>query len=523
MTDVVGVTGAHARIRDPRLWALLLALAYFGAAAYGGTLRPVGGYGKETDFYARFAPDADRLARGEFPKEGHTGPGYALLLLGASQLTHDHFTSGKLLSAVTGALAFLGAWALFRRCFGDRAALVGGLAMLASPDVLVYSMQATTDIPFLALCLAAILALIGSGLARASLAGVLTGLAYLVRYNAVFLLPTALLWFGVLDPARGSRASRASRVAVYLLASFLTVAPWLWLNAVHRGSPFYTTNYQNIAAAAYYSPGGEDPEAFRTRFHSFGDVVRYDPARLGRHYVRTLGMIVANSLGAPQTLLPVGLGAVAGTILVLRGFAAPPGVLVPVSVVLYILPLALVHWERRYFFYVAVCYAGLAGHALVTLGDALRARWRLGPALSALGVPLLVLLALAPGTVFAAGQVTRMLRHQPLELLAAAAYLTRAAPADARLMARKPHLAYLSRRPWVYLPEVASLDELHDVLRREPAAYLLCDRLTSAMRPALAFLATPQDGIPWLQPVYADRPHELVIYRVTAFDGLRVR
>src|SRR3546814_2211497 len=45
--------------------SLLLALAYLVVTTYAARLRVVGDFATETDFYFLYAPDADRIARGQ--------------------------------------------------------------------------------------------------------------------------------------------------------------------------------------------------------------------------------------------------------------------------------------------------------------------------------------------------------------------------------------------------------------------------------------------------------------------------
>src|SRR5262245_63554609 len=86
----------------PIAWSM--ATLYALALAYPTHLRIVGAYWTETDFYIFWAPDADRIAAGEFPQHPNNPPAYSILLAFLSRWSGDHFVSGKWLSLVTGAL-----------------------------------------------------------------------------------------------------------------------------------------------------------------------------------------------------------------------------------------------------------------------------------------------------------------------------------------------------------------------------------------------------------------------------------
>ncbi|HEU0185081.1 MAG TPA: hypothetical protein VFS27_07185, partial [Blastocatellia bacterium] len=55
---------------------LLICLAHFLALVYVARQHPFGKYATETDFYHYYAPDAERLAAGQFPQNTYQGPGY---------------------------------------------------------------------------------------------------------------------------------------------------------------------------------------------------------------------------------------------------------------------------------------------------------------------------------------------------------------------------------------------------------------------------------------------------------------
>ena len=154
--------------------AMVLVVAYVAVMAWVGHYRVVGDYLKETDFYHLYAPDADRIRSGRPPTQTfNTGPAYPLLLALAFPVTGDHFASGKWISVAAAGVTALAAFQLFRGLFGDRAAPLGLLFVLTSADFARFSVQATTDMPFLAIAVLAMLAIspgIGGGWWRAAVA-----------------------------------------------------------------------------------------------------------------------------------------------------------------------------------------------------------------------------------------------------------------------------------------------------------------------------------------------------------------
>ena len=273
--------------RKALLVALAMGVLYVVALAYPVHRHVVGAF---SDFYVRFAPDADRVAAGEFPRNTYNPPGYPALLVLASPLTGDHFTTGKWMSLLAGGLTGALAFVLFRRLFGPGPALLAVPIILTSAVFATYAITAMTDVPFVLLCLVVMIAITSEGphrLRTVILSGVLCGIAYLIRYNAVFLLVPGLaaaLW--------GERrwSSRAMLGAAYLASFLVTVAPWLWMNYTHHGSPFYSTNYEDVARAFGITRS--------TAFTSLADVLLHDPARFARRYVSNLGYTFYQTLGA---------------------------------------------------------------------------------------------------------------------------------------------------------------------------------------------------------------------------------
>ena len=192
--------------------------------------------GAFSDFYRFYAPDADRIAAGEFPQNTYNPPGYPAVLALASRLTGDPFTAGKWMSLLAGGLSGLLAFFLHRRLFGEWPALLAVLILLSSPTFTTYAISPMTDVPFVCVCLAAMLAIAGErpgGWRSTVLGGLLSGAAYLVRYNGAFLLVPGLVsavWRG------GGFAGRATLTGAYLGAFLLVAATWAGLTHAHHGS-----------------------------------------------------------------------------------------------------------------------------------------------------------------------------------------------------------------------------------------------------------------------------------------------
>jgi 4-amino-4-deoxy-L-arabinose transferase-like glycosyltransferase len=72
---------------------------------------------------------------------------------------------------------------------------------------------------------------------------------------------------------------RLKLALIFVAVALMVVAPWLYVNYLHHGSPLYNTNYLNIATEFYpqLADGMTNQEGTRKLeplFHSFGDVLR---------------------------------------------------------------------------------------------------------------------------------------------------------------------------------------------------------------------------------------------------------
>lgn len=499
---------------------MTVCLVYLIIAVCVGRSYVVGPFHGATDFYGMYAPDAKHIANGEFPKENtFNGPGYPLVLSAMTAFTGDHFLSGKLISACSASLSGLVAYYLFRALFGFRTAILALPIMLVAKEYTLFSNAPGTDLIFLLLCLTTIFTVIGAELGvwqKTILAGILAGLAYLTRYNGVF-LPATIVTGIVIFNCFGLPFLKRLRVATAHIVSFLvTTSPWLWLNYVHHGSPLYNTNYLNMATEFYgydvYGYGlGEAAKVFK----GFGDVVSHDPKGFVLHYLVNIAVTIKNTILSGEFLLPpIGLMAVAATPLVLTKLRRREIWVFLLSVLVYMLLMSFNHWESRYLFYVMVCYTGLASYLLITIADWISDNGWLSRRMTHIGVFGVCLIAVYISVTISIKNIDSHIKSQPYEFIEASEYLKSVSANGLSIMAQKPHLSFMVNGVDVSIPKVKSIDELHESLKKSPADYLVYDRIALKRRPDLKMLAEPVNTIPWLKPVYSDLQRSLVIYRI---------
>ena len=503
------------------LLPLVVAVASFGVFLGVASTRRIGTYAVETDFYGDYAPDATRLREGKFPLNEFQGPGYPAALAIVEAAAGDAFRAGRLISAGSAALVGLLAFVLFRDLFGDWAGLGAELLVLVNGIFPSFAVTASTDMFFVALCLAAIVVFLREGSrpgVRVAAAAVLSGLAFVTRYNGVFLVPVFLVGLATLDSFGPRMRDRMRLAGLFVGIVFLTALPWLYANHRHRGSALFNRNYLNMATLFYGDEIGADMTGdgtalAGTRFHSFGDVLRFEPLRIVRRYPVNLFESIRKSLSSRLVAPFLGLAAVLGAVLApRRGRVGARLLWLAFLGVCYFLLMALNHWEPRYYLLPGVLYAGLAAFAIVRaarwLSDASR-----NPRLATAGGVLVFVVFWALSARASAEGVRALIRSEPVEVLDACAYLRREGVRDARIMARKPHLAAVCGQRIEEFPAVESLDELRGWLARHSVDYVVFTEVEAQRRKGLVALRDPAAAPPWLESVWASSDPLFILYR----------
>ena len=151
-------------MRLKRAIPFLICLLHLAVLIYPARQHPFGNYATETDFYHLFAPDATRILAGEMPENTYQGPGYPVAIALISKFSGlELFAAGKWFSvacaALCGGLIFL----LFRGLFGFAIGIGAQLLFIVSGEFPQFSINATTDVPFLMLALLTLVLFLGRG------------------------------------------------------------------------------------------------------------------------------------------------------------------------------------------------------------------------------------------------------------------------------------------------------------------------------------------------------------------------
>ena len=234
-----------------------------------------------SDFFQMiWLADAQRAGVATGWANGFLGFGYPALLNLATALTGDILTSGKLIQIASGvALLAMLPWAAVRLFGDDTGARVAQLLLAIEPIVVFAAAGETPDLLATALMFPGlVLAIDGverDETRRAGAAGLLLGLAYLVRYHSLLLAGALIVTL--------LAAGRSRRGVAWLAAGFLAGAlPQLILSGAIQGSPFFNLHIKSIAIGYY---GTTSDFVAHTRPWTLTTIVLTDPLGVARQYL----------------------------------------------------------------------------------------------------------------------------------------------------------------------------------------------------------------------------------------------
>ncbi len=499
----------------------LLALVLVFALVYGwfAVRHEVGAYGVETDFYGLYARDAQRVLHGQMVKERDHGPGYASLVALASLATGDVFTAGKLCSWVSALGVLLFSYLTFRRLTDSRVAF---WASLFSGLVLVrYSFVVNIDIVFACFALAAIWLfykyLDEKRRLWLALAGLVSGLAVMIRYNGLLVPGGVVVGLLALEWGRYRLGVRLKRLAFYLVFFLIPVLPWETYLFVAEKSP--SSPGLNLALAwEYYGPGGRFDgdermaaveQEVQFKYSSFREYILAEPIDFTRHYARNLLAYAEDLLG---TFFPF-----PASHLILAGFLVylviADGALLSLSVfpLLAYLGASLVHFYSRYYL-VMVPFLALYLAILFFGGKWETYKGKMVPA--KLAVILVLVWALAATWRISYIRSQDLIINEPKHLLGLAEDLRQVASPGEKLLSRKPHLAFLSGLEHSYFPPANTVEEVIDFARRNGAVYVLYGEVEKNYRPQLSIMQYPDSVKALLVPVAVDSTNGEIVYKL---------
>jgi 4-amino-4-deoxy-L-arabinose transferase-like glycosyltransferase len=511
--------GAFEAVLARRHLALvLLAVTYVAFILGVGLGRSYLGY-HETDYVQFFVPDAERFLEGEPLQGAFHPPLYPVLIAGAYAFLGDWLAAGIAVSFGFGLAALVCSYLLFLRVGGPPAAWGAGLTLLGSFNFLHESARASADVMFFALfvasCLLALEALRSGSRRLWAACGLVVGLAMITRTNAPPLLLLALVPFLGSGP-RGARVANCLYLIAGLALPLLVIAAY----GGATGSQVWPANNHLSLATSFYAEGDDRNSidaalGVAGRFDSVTAVLLHDPVRIATTYLRDLYRLLSVEI----TMLaepPLYFMFLPGVFLLLaRRWSVGLAVVLAVTVAELLLT-NLKQFQPRYYLFLVPLLGAAVGHMCWhILRAAWAARWRMA------FTPVVVLMFVAAvGLAFA--KTYEGAERATVELAELVPATLGRIEGGAAVLARKPQLAFYAGAKDIHLPDVATLDQLHDVMRRQRAQtplYLLYGEIEQRLRPQFQALQTAAGAPDWLEVVAESAAlGQWVLYRYRPID-----
>jgi 4-amino-4-deoxy-L-arabinose transferase-like glycosyltransferase len=447
---------------------LLFAAVIYAVLAFAVSLLwfPIGDIGVESDFYAEIGPAAVHLASGDlaaayYPFKGPL-PAFSLVAVHAltSPFNLDWYRSAVLLNALCAAALLVLVFHWLDQLGGRVLAALATLIMGITAEFFLQAHKATSDLLFTLLMAGALYLLLASRLKKVDLVfgSCLAAAAFLTRYNGIILLLAVPLAWWIANPGDWSSGRRLATTGVFLSIIALVSAPWLLFFHAQTGHLLPPGNFQNIVRGIH---DGAQSSAVRPAagLDSLSALIAHEPLRL-------IGRVALNAVRYLWYDLTRLLGPVAGLLAALglarfvwrhAGLRPPDrrAAAILISLLIYRLAMGLVFYLPRFSLPLLPAYSALGATAVLhpwRPGKRSLAGMRRGRTALGLAVGLLLV-----GNVYQIGILEGLYRSQlPIHYLDAVAPMRRLAasrPAGpTRLMARKPHLAFLAGLLYVPYP-----------------------------------------------------------------------
>ncbi|TMQ69797.1 MAG: hypothetical protein E6K81_14085 [Candidatus Eisenbacteria bacterium] len=477
-----GIGVGEARVERLVAWALAGVLAIMLLAVALGPHR-IGDYSTETDFYGAYADGARLIQHGHLDatRYGVIGPVYEVTLALAGLVVRDLFLAAELISVL-----------------GTRLALLAALFLATNPYFVRYGYTASTDALALALQAAALALLLGCmGRRAAAAAGLVAALAFLTRYSAITLLPVGLLAAACGGRPAGPGTSRRAEKLAFAAGFAALVLPWLGFSLAH-GAGVGASLHHNLAYEVF-------ARALEPQFKSLWDVIARDPAAVARQ----MAINVAAHLRDDARILlgpPFAAAALLGGLLAGATGALRRGWPLATAALLGFLAFVPVFYSERYslallpFYAVAAAYLFAAPRWALVLGGRVPLK------------PLLAVIPLALGVLGSWDLQRRVLAQQPVEASACAERLRALARPGDRVIARKPHIAWLAGVGAVPFPFVDRLDSLAAYARAHQARWLFYALPEGESRQGFRYLLDTSAVVPGLTVRQVSGPRPAVLY-----------
>ena len=257
------------------------------AAVYTGVMmflslkyHRIGGYEVEADFYADFVVQTKKLLAGNFsPKNfGLKGPVYYICLAMFHLIFGEFFRAGLIMNVLTaGGVAFI-IMLIIKNLFGTRESVLAAIFTISTFAFLHYTYSVGTDMLMCLFSFIAIYFLLTKNHTTQSLvlAGLFACLAFLTRYNAVFVYFGGIATIYLTKYNNHGIKKVLKNCGIFLGSSVFFGLPWYIPNTIVNGSPIHNDNIIVLKLNYYKEIMWYQPERLES-IKTLKDLIMFKP------------------------------------------------------------------------------------------------------------------------------------------------------------------------------------------------------------------------------------------------------
>ena len=507
---------------------LIFCIATCLLALFIGYFRKVGAFSVESDFYEAYAIQAENILAGRSYTYQHNPPGYCLLLAAVTFLTKNAFAAGKIISAfATGFFGWI-SYLLLKTLFSYRLASISTILLLLT--LIPSSFLAATDVvSAVAITLPLWIFLRQPSLKTANYywLGLTAGLAYLMRGNAIFVSVGIAFCIVFVNFERTTWQKRLVKAAIFIFGVLSITSPWFVYSWKVNGSAFASTAYLQVAAHFFHPQDDEyitNVLEMRSHFHSFLEVLLYNPSQLIARYLQDVLFLnipklflpnsVIDNLSFPtyQVVLTIPLFFIStGLFFLLKDTSTKQNYRTQQKVIFLFLNLlgylllGLVGFHRRYYLFLFPLIFILIIYPFVTPATTRFYRLLLNWVFI---IHLVLLLSMA-----AYLETSLTITSEPKYLLAIATFLKNRSVPNEIIIIRKPHLAYLANLQAEF-PLAMNANEYLDKAKQLNARYIVYSDYEASLWQGLKSLSNPKALPNKFKLIYTHPSTNTLIYEV---------
>lgn len=483
------------------------------------TFHKIGDYGVETDFYQSYVPAAQEFLKGNILIDAFRGPLYQIVLGVFAFVVGEYLKAGMIINLLSASAVIFFTMSIVKRLFSNEYSFFTGLLLIVNPIFIQYTYSAGTDMFFNALVsLAIFLFFLKDEFEYLNLVFVafVTGLAYLTRYNGIFLI---IFFFIILiiNYRDINLKTKIKSAFIFLVTFFITISPWGIFLSIKKGSFFYNDNYRNIAYELY-AKGKISWDSFwysgNNQFSSLTGVILKDPINFVIHMLQNVyGHFVLDmeKLIGWQLGVLVILGIIFFLINNPLKYLKSKKFAYLISGGVFFLILLLVFYSERFSLFLIPFYIVIAIYPLFSNRKSLK---------SFIPKPVLFIIIIVISLfTFTKAYSYNSLRIDsgPKEILLLRDWYFANVPEAERgktIAARKPQVAYYLKMQFNVIPIADNYQDFLNKIKKEKDDYIYFGLMEAQTRPALRGLLNPKNNFPGLRPiVYLSNP-PAVLYKV---------